>query len=424
MAALGYRKKGRGGVWVVIESLGNKRYREEQIGIVDDFLEANGSTVLDFEQAKKAAVARIASWHTTDRAFVNGAPPTVRTAVEAYVGMRDARENAEGLARRDARNRLRLHVLADEIGDQLLHELNEHHLCNWLDRRSASIAPSTIRRVANDFKAALNMAARKHRSVLPPEFSIVVKHGLAITEASSPQARDGAALPDDDVRRIIDAARGVDADLGWDGDLWMLVLALASTGARFSQIIRMRVADLQIGHSRLMVPTSRKGRGVKKASHIAVRVGQDVIQALRPAVAGRRSNAPLLERWRHQQTKATEFALPRWERCSRGPWLHAAELARPWQAILKRAGLPADTVPYSLRHSSIVRMLKAGLPIRLVASLHDTSSVVIERHYASAITSAMDDLAVRAVVPLVGKMNDSVRPGASADSQLNLEGVL
>jgi hypothetical protein len=69
--------------------------------------------------------------------------------------------------------------------------------------------------------------------------------------------------------------------------------------------------------------------------------------------------------------------------------------------IIERAGLPADTVPYSLRHSSIVRGLRAALPVRLVAQLHDTSDKMIERHYASSIVNALDDLTAAAVVPLV-----------------------
>lgn len=88
-------------------------------------------------------------------------------------------------------------------------------------------------------------------------------------------------------------------------------------------------------------------------------------------------------------------------RDKRGTWDSPAELARPWAAIIVRAGLPSDTVPYSLRHSSIVRALRAALPVRLVAQLHDTSDKMIERHYASAIVNALDDLAALAVVPLV-----------------------
>ena len=41
---------------------------------------------------------------------------------------------------------------------------------------------------------------------------------------------------------------------------------------------------------------------------------------------------------------------------------------------------------YCLRHSSIVRMLLRNVPIRLVASLHNTSVAMIEKHYSRYIT--------------------------------------
>jgi hypothetical protein len=60
-----------------------------------------------------------------------------------------------------------------------------------------------------------------------------------------------------------------------------------------------------------------------------------------------------------------------------------------------------DVIPYALRHSSIVRGIRANLPIRLVAAMHDTSVVMIERHYAKYIVDGLEELAARAVVPLV-----------------------
>ena len=90
--AIGYQRKQRGGVWQVVESLGSKRYRVEQIGIADDFLEANGVNIYDFEEAKSAAVARIASWHADDRASGDGPAPTVRAAVEIYMELQETRE--------------------------------------------------------------------------------------------------------------------------------------------------------------------------------------------------------------------------------------------------------------------------------------------------------------------------------------------
>ena len=48
---------------------------------------------------------------------------------------------------------------------------------------------------------------------------------------------------------------------------------------------------------------------------------------------------------------------------------------------------------YALRHSSIVRMLVRNVPIRLVASLHNTSVTMIEKHYSKYITEqSIDDI--------------------------------
>ncbi|MDQ8756198.1 hypothetical protein RCO27_08125 [Sphingosinicella sp. LHD-64] len=60
-------------------------------------------------------------------------------------------------------------------------------------------------------------------------------------------------------------------------------------------------------------------------------------------------------------------------------------------------------IPYALRHSSIVRAIRASIPIRLVAALHDTSVAIIEKHYSRWITESLDDIAARAIVPLLAK---------------------
>src|SRR5690606_27920536 len=127
----------------------------------------------------------------------------------------------------------------------------------------------------------------------------------------------------------------------------------------FAQLIRMRVADVQRAEKRLVIPTSRKGRATRKVKDVTVPVGQDVLDALLPRVTGRRANATLFERWHHIQVAGTI----RWTRAGRGPWKTPSELVRPWQAARERAGLPG-VIPYALRHTSIVRSLRANLPIR------------------------------------------------------------
>jgi len=399
---LGYRKGKRAGRWLVRWRLPDGRYKQEGIGAADDGISADGVETLNFEQAKNKAAQVVERERQRERDAGKEPIPTVREVIETYTAKRQARaEKQEGARPRDASGRLALHVLGKPLADKRLDVLSDEDLADWRAELPETLATSSIQRIVNDLRAALNAAPPRILKRLPASYLTMVKLGLKAGEAEPAAARDGAALPDADVRRIIEAARTIDYADEWSGDLFRLVLVLAATGMRFSQIRRIQVGDVQPEQSRLMIPTSRKGRGQKRATHIGVKVGSDVLEALRPATAGRRPSEPLLERWKHKQERPEEGAKPIWVRDKRGTWNSPAELARPWAAIIKRAGLPSDTVPYSLRHSSIVRALRAALPVRLVAQLHDTSDKMIERHYASAIVNALDDLAALAVVPLV-----------------------
>lgn len=407
---LGYRRRervdgsGMAGHWFVRWYIERPKYRQEMIGAADDALDADGIHTFDYYQAERQARKIVQTRRAEAIAEKAGPAVTVRMAVEEYLAGREDRERSnaghvdfeEGeptWLKRDARSRLTRYVLTNEnLTETKLAVLTEADLAGWRDGLP-DIAASTVRRLANDFKAALNRAATKYRDRLPDNLATIIKNGLAVRqEDAGSVARPDQVLPDEDVRRILAAARDFDAEGEWEGDLFRIICVLAATGARFSQIVRMTVADVQPEHGRLMVPVSHKGRGNKAARHTPVQVGDDVIAALRAALAGRKKAEAL-------------FLRPHWqrfgprERVGRGPWKVAAEITRPWQEIVKRAGLPTSTIPYALRHSSIVRGIRAGLPIRLVASIHDTSTAMIERHYAAFIASAMDELARRAVMP-------------------------
>ena len=59
---------------------------------------------------------------------------------------------------------------------------------------------------------------------------------------------------------------------------------------------------------------------------------------------------------------------------------------------------PAGVSMYALRHTSIVRQLLANVPVRVVASGHDTSVAMIEKNYSQHITDHSDSL-TRAALP-------------------------
>jgi DNA-binding NarL/FixJ family response regulator len=77
---------------------------------------------------------------------------------------------------------------------------------------------------------------------------------------------------------------------------------------------------------------------------------------------------------------------------------------------MKKSRPVSGVIPYALRHSSIVRGLRKGLPIQQVAKLHNTSVKMIERHYAKYIATALEDLARAAVVSLVRRSDGNVIP--------------
>jgi len=66
--------------------------------------------------------------------------------------------------------------------------------------------------------------------------------------------------------------------------------------------------------------------------------------------------------------------------------------------VLRSALDPSEVTIYALRHSSIVRYLLANVPVRVVATKHDTSIPMIERNYSKYIADHADVLSRRAML--------------------------
>ena len=397
---LGYYRGARGGTWIVrlrppgVPGNGIKR----TLGTAYDLVDANGLNVLSWKQALDKAM----HWfelQATGATTALDPDITVAQAVTAYIARRDARRATQACraVRSDASYKLTRYVLDDcRLAQRPLAALSEADLKAWQQRIERRRATS-IQRVANDLKAALNAAWVEHRRALPRDLPIVIRYGLRIEAPAviAAQARDNQILSDDQVRRVVAAAIAIDEDFG------RLVVLLAATGARFAQVRRMCVADVQAGQGRVMVPELFKGKK-RAGAHIRVQMGADALAVLAPAVNGRAPGAPLLERWRHVQVKTAKRrnATRTWERTERGPWTTASEMIRPWRQACADAGLARPSSPCAQTLLDRAR-LAPRLPIRLVAAIHDTSVVMVERHYSRWITEGLDELAARAVVPLV-----------------------
>jgi integrase len=153
---------------------------------------------------------------------------------------------------------------------------------------------------------------------------------------------------------------------------------------------------------KLAMPKSAKGggrnRSAKKTERYSVPVTVQLAAKLKAAAKGRADDAPLLVQ------------------SNGSPWGNnpGQSYHRDVDKVVTAIGLDPDEVTmYALRHSSIVRLLLQNVPIRLVASLHNTSVAMIERTYSKYITEHSDDISRRALLQHEPPMGGNVVPLAS-----------
>jgi integrase len=267
----------------------------------------------------------------------------------------------------DARNVSRLiHNLPKALGERTVSLLNVRELREWRNGLvKGGLAPASADRTARILKASLNLCAKEDLRVTN---SMAWRAGLSrLPDSERPR---NTILTDDQVRRVIAAAYVIDPAYG----IW--IETHATTGARSSQIEGLRVCDLQDGASpRLMMPSSRKGRR-RRIERRPVPIPISLAKSLRLATADRDPHDALLQ-----------------------PPVCRRQLFEWFKRAVASAGLDPEVVSiYALRHSAIVRMLLAGIPIRAAASVVDTSSTMIERNYSAFIGDHSDALIRRALL--------------------------
>ena len=162
-------------------------------------------------------------------------------------------------------------------------------------------------------------------------------------------------------------------------------------GTRPSQAARLRVEDLHDHPVRpkLMMPKSGKGggrnRSQKKLERYSVPITAALSKRLKVACDGRAAGASLLLR------------------TDGSPWGDnpAPYYRRDVRELIAGIGENPDEVTmYSLRHSSVVRMLLKNIPIRLIAALHNTSVGQVERNYSKHVTEhSIDDITRAGLLP-------------------------
>ena len=362
-----YRRNKGNGTWLLKVSDGHGKPWTKAFAQADDFDDSDNKTILTFFEAQDVAKRLTRGEHGSD----DNAPITVCGAFTDYRCDLEARRanpyNAEWP---------RVHLTSVLLSKPVA-LLAPAELKKWRDGLLGTMASSTINRLCACLCAGLEQAARHDRRIQNRDAWEIGLAGLP-----NAQAVRNVILSDDKVREFVAAAYGLDQKLG------LLTDTLAVTGARPSQAVRLRVEDLHDHPVRpkLMMPKSAKGgdrnRAEKKLERYSVPITVQLAARLREAAKGRADDAPLFLQG------------------DGSPWGDnpGASYHREVKQIVSAIGADPDATMYALRHSSIVRMLKVNVPIRLVASLHNTSTKMIEKHYSKYITEHSDDISRHALL--------------------------
>jgi integrase len=373
-ARLGYRRVKEGnGTWVLECADGKGGERQQRIGVADDYEAADGVHVLNFDQAAEEARKLVRDTPTS-------APSTWARALDDYEADLKTRGGNTANATH-VRGHLTCSALALLAKPVAL--LTAAELKRWRnalvkeveDNKDKEVATglrkkSSVVRLLKSARASLNFAANHD-----PRIANRNAWRVGLGEVPDDYEPVDQVQPDRIVLRIVAEAYVLDAAFG------LFVQVAAETGARASQIARLVVADLHGGaEPKLSMPSSKKGKR-RTITRRPVPISPDLARRLQRVAKGRAPDAPLLlrdgEAWDLNKN-------------------HKRLLQDPFAIVAERVGV--DETMYSLRHSSIVRALLAGVPAQLVASNHDTSLQMLQKTYARFISHYGDDIARRALL--------------------------
>jgi integrase len=356
---IGYRRNQGPGTWSGRQADGKGGYQTFAVATADDYDTANGAGIMDFWQAQD----RVRSTGLGAREAADGSKlVTVREAVDAYQHELERRGGDLANAAR-----LRAH-LPDTLAGKTVAMLVARDFKPWRDALTrAQLSPASINRINTCLKAALNLAAAHDER-------LTNRRAWQTGLGSIPDAAESrnVILSDQARHAVVASAYKVSSEFG------LLTEVAASTGARVSQLARLEVRDLQADLARLMMPSSRKGRGRKRIDRYPVPIPAALAARLADIAQERPDDSALLVK-------------PSGE-----PWRKSDHL-RLFSRAAEDAGLDADATLYSLRHTNIARALLAAVPIRVVAANHDTSVAMIEKTYSRYIGDHSDTVARRAL---------------------------
>jgi integrase len=387
--ALGYRKGPKGGVWLAKLVLDELR-QQTTLGPADDAFDPDGVLAIDFARAQEKAREWFAD--ITKPAQPAG-PYTVRAAVVDYLdwfratGRKSIKETEASLNA----------FILPKLGDDEVAPLTAARLRKWHFELAAAPprqrtkkggkqnvrdvggdpeAPrrrrATANRILTVLKAALNHAWREGRVASDDAWRRVTP----FREADAARVR---YLDRNECRRLVNAS---------PEPLRTIVRGALLSGARYSELARMHVADFHHDSGTLLVRTSKAG----KVRHIELTA--EGLAFFKGSAAGRSGSELLFHR--------------------EGVAWGKSHQTRPLAEACRAAKISPSASFHTLRHTYASLMVMDAVPLMVVArNLGHADTRMVEKHYGHLATSYVRK-AIRSAKPLGIGEASKVVPIASA----------
>jgi integrase len=290
--AIGYRRTQEGfGSWSVRTVTPDGKYHIETIGMADDYQDADGAKVLDFFQAQDKCRA-----HAEEQSALWGGMPrkpiTVAEAAEHYLDWFRLHKRSY----KETRYTIETHILPG-LGERLVGELRAPEIRKWHER-VASTPPRLRTRPGSKQKFGERPATADEKRARKASANRI----LTVLKAILNKAFHDELVPDDTAWRLVKPFKNADEPVirflteqeatrlvnACRPDFRLLVKAALFTGARYSELTRLRGRDVNLSAGMVFVTPdskSNKGRhiplsGTAKAffqEQLAGKLGNDLV---------------------------------------------------------------------------------------------------------------------------------------------------
>ena len=376
-AHLGYYRGKRVRKWVArFRKPGAIRhYEEATIAEADDYTDADGQKVLNFQQAQDAAGKWFASLET--KGGMDAPPYNVSDALDDYLARFSGKDIDNTRRRVEA-------IIRPQMGYYALAELTPIIIADWhLELAKAPARLRTAKGAVQNFRGpASSFDAQRSRRSSANRNLTILRAALNLAYRNEKVAHDGAwrrvkpfaktdasrlrYLDDVEVRRLVMACSVA---------FRPMVKAALLTGARYAEIAALEVRDFDRQSRTLWL------RETKAGTPRAVYLEDEGFQLVLLAIVGKTGSDLIFER-------------------PDGKKWGAAHQIRPMLAACEAAGLDR-TGFHDLRRTYGARLARKGVPMAVIAqALGHADERITRKHYAHLAPSYVADTIRGAVAGL------------------------